>query len=95
MRRCISGILLAAVCSLIFAARPAYPLIAEKIRLTMPVVALSMMPVYVAKAGGYFAQEGLDVVRLVVDRHDDRNERPLLLRWRHECDSPGAAPLAA
>ena len=67
MRRCISGILLAAVCSLIFAARPAYPLIAEKIRLTMPVVALSMTPVYVAKAGGYFAQEGLDVEMIMTN----------------------------
>jgi len=67
MRRCISGILLAAVCSLIFAARPAYPLIAEKIRLTMPVVALSMTPVYVAKAAGYFAQEGLDVEMIMTN----------------------------
>ena len=67
MRRCTTGILLAAVCSLIFASRPAYPLTAEKIRLTMPVAALSMTPVYVAKAGGYFAQEGLDVEMIMTN----------------------------
>jgi len=32
-----------------------------KVRLTMPVTALSMTPVYVAQARGYFAEEGLDV----------------------------------
>jgi NitT/TauT family transport system substrate-binding protein len=33
----------------------------RKIRLTMPVVALTMSPVYLAQAKGYFAEEGLDV----------------------------------
>lgn len=62
MRRCVSSALLVAVCSLIFFAfTPAYPQVPRKIKLTMPVVALSMIPVYVAKASGYFAQEGLDV----------------------------------
>lgn len=32
-----------------------------KVRMTMPVVALSMTPVYLAQARGYFAEEGLDV----------------------------------
>ncbi|MBI4593719.1 MAG: ABC transporter substrate-binding protein, partial [Candidatus Rokubacteria bacterium] len=32
-----------------------------KVRITMPVVALSMTPVYLAQARGYFAEEGLDV----------------------------------
>lgn len=33
----------------------------RRVRLTMPVVALSMAPVYIAQARGYFAQEGVDV----------------------------------
>ncbi len=33
----------------------------RKVKLTMPVVALSMTPVYLAQAKGYFAEEGLDV----------------------------------
>ena len=33
----------------------------KKVKLTMPVVALSMTPVYLAQARGYFADEGLDV----------------------------------
>jgi NitT/TauT family transport system substrate-binding protein len=62
MRRSVVCALLAAVCSLIFwPVDPAYPQAAKKIKLTMPVVALSMTPVYVAKAKGYFAEEGLDV----------------------------------
>jgi NitT/TauT family transport system substrate-binding protein len=32
-----------------------------KVRITMPVTALSMTPVYLAQARGYFAEEGLDV----------------------------------
>lgn len=37
----------------------------RKVKLTMPVVALSMTPVYLAQAKGYFAQEGLEVERIV------------------------------
>jgi NitT/TauT family transport system substrate-binding protein len=33
----------------------------RKVKLTIPVVALSMTPVYLAKAKGFFAEEGLDV----------------------------------
>jgi len=33
----------------------------QKVKVTMPTVALSMSPVYLAKAKGYFAEEGLDV----------------------------------
>ena len=61
MRRCVAGALLAAVFSLIFSSAPAYTQVPKKVRLTMPVVALSMTPVYLAKANGYFAEEGLDV----------------------------------
>ncbi len=62
MRRCVSSVLLAAAFSLIFfASAPAYPQVPKKVKLTMPVVALSMTPVYLAKANGYFAEEGLDV----------------------------------
>jgi NitT/TauT family transport system substrate-binding protein len=34
---------------------------ARKVKLTIPVVALSMTPVYLAQAKGFFAEEGLDV----------------------------------
>ena len=33
----------------------------RKVKLTMPVVALTMSPVYLAKGKGFFAEEGLDV----------------------------------
>ncbi len=62
MRRCVSSALLASVFFLIvFSSAPAYPQVPKKVKLTMPVVALSMTPVYLAKANGYFAEEGLDV----------------------------------
>ncbi len=62
MRRCISSALLAPVFFLIlFSSAPAYPQVPKKVKLTMPVVALSMTPVYLAKANGYFAEEGLDI----------------------------------
>ena len=37
----------------------------QKVKLTMPVVALSMTPVYLAQARGYFAEEGLEVATTV------------------------------
>ncbi len=43
---------------------PAFPGLAEgaqKVRLTVPVISFSMTPVYVAKAKGLFAEEGLEV----------------------------------
>jgi NitT/TauT family transport system substrate-binding protein len=36
-----------------------------KVRMTLPVTALSMTPVYLAQARGYFAEEGLDVAVIV------------------------------
>jgi NitT/TauT family transport system substrate-binding protein len=56
----------AAICfavgvALVWSSAPAYPQALKKIRITMPVVALSMMPVYLAKARGFLADEGLDV----------------------------------
>ncbi len=62
MKRCVSGALLAAVCSLVvWSSVPVQSQGLKKIKLTMPVVALSMTPVYLAKANGYFAEAGLDV----------------------------------
>lgn len=43
---------------------PAGPVGAQaptKVKLTIPVTALSMTPVYLAQAGGHFAEEGLEV----------------------------------
>ena len=42
-------------------AGPAAAQTPTKVRITMPVSALSMTPVYLAQARGYFAEEGLDV----------------------------------
>ncbi len=62
MKPCVASALLVVVCAMIgFSPAPASPQAAKTIRLTMPVVALSMTPVYLAKARGYFADEGLDV----------------------------------
>jgi NitT/TauT family transport system substrate-binding protein len=62
MRRYGPGALVVAVLSvLLVSPAPVYPQAPKKIKLTMPVVALSMTPVYLAKANGYFAEEGLDV----------------------------------
>lgn len=33
----------------------------RKVKMTIPVIALSMTPVYLAKAKGFFVEEGLDV----------------------------------
>ncbi|TMJ11569.1 MAG: ABC transporter substrate-binding protein [Bacillati bacterium ANGP1] len=62
MKRSVSGALVAVLCAVtVWAAAPAYPQGPKKIKLTMPVVALSMIPVYLAQANGYFAEDGLDV----------------------------------
>ena len=58
MRRAIAAVFLGVLLSAGLAGQ-AEP--AQKVRLTMPVTALSMTPVYVAKTKGYFAEEGLDV----------------------------------
>lgn len=47
--------------SLSFSPAPLYAQAVRKVKLTMPVVALTMSPVYLAQARGYFADEGLDV----------------------------------
>ena len=62
MRRCVVAALVTVVSVMtVWPAGPAYPQPLRKIKLTMPVVALSMTPVYLAKANGYFAEEGFDV----------------------------------
>jgi NitT/TauT family transport system substrate-binding protein len=62
VKRCVVAAFVAAVCALtVWPATPAYPQGPRKVKLTMPVVALSMTPVYLAKANGYFAEDGLDV----------------------------------
>ncbi|HEV8344144.1 MAG TPA: ABC transporter substrate-binding protein [Candidatus Binatia bacterium] len=60
MKRFMSGILgalffVTALSSVVQAQSP------RKVKLTIPVVALSMTPVYLAQAKGFFAEEGLDV----------------------------------
>jgi ABC-type nitrate/sulfonate/bicarbonate transport system substrate-binding protein len=61
MRRTLSPILFGTLCAVALAGTPGRLEGAEKVKLTMPVVALSMTPVYVAKTKGFFAEEGLDV----------------------------------
>lgn len=58
MWRLMALILTAAFFSLISSVHAQTP---RKVKLTMPVVAISMTPVYLAQAKGYFAEEGLDV----------------------------------
>lgn len=61
MRRLVSVILPVVLVFLSSASSPVRAETLQKVKLTMPVVALSMTPVYLAKAQGYFAEEGLDV----------------------------------
>ena len=60
MRKMILVLVVAFLCWL-----PAFPAAEaqslRKVRLTMPVVAISMTPVYLAQAKGYFTEEGLEV----------------------------------
>jgi NitT/TauT family transport system substrate-binding protein len=66
MRRHIVSVLLAPMfCVILLSFAPAYPQAPKKVKLTMPVVALSMTPVYLAKANGYFAEEELDVEMII------------------------------
>ncbi len=58
MRRALCA-LAPVVLALVLPPRPADG--AQKLRITMPVAALSMTSVYVAKSRGFFAEEGLDV----------------------------------
>lgn len=58
MRRII---VFAFAASFIFLISAAHAQGLKKVKLTMPVVALSMSPIYLAQARGYFADEGLDV----------------------------------
>lgn len=60
MRRFISAFLIAFF-FLTSSTHVVYAQALKKVKMTMPVVALSMTPVYLAQARGYFAEEGLDV----------------------------------
>lgn len=61
MKRLISAILPAVLVWMVLASDSVHAQTLKKVKLTMPVVALSMTPVYLAQAKGYFAEEGLDV----------------------------------
>ena len=61
MRRTLPAFLPLVLCALGAAIAPRPALAAQRVKLTMPVTALSMTPVYVAKSKGFFAEEGLDV----------------------------------
>lgn len=61
MVRRMAGAFLVLVCGLLLVPGAASPQGLKKISITMPVTALSMLPVYLAKANGYFAAGGLDV----------------------------------
>lgn len=61
MKRAILAAVSVFFFSLTFSLSPVYAQAVRKVKLTMPVVALSMTPVYLAQARGYFAEEGLEV----------------------------------
>ncbi len=61
MKRVIPVFLCALFLSLTFAAATLHAQAPRKVKLILPVVAISMTPVYLAQAKGYFAEEGLDV----------------------------------
>ncbi|HLW47441.1 MAG TPA: ABC transporter substrate-binding protein [bacterium] len=63
--RPVAGACALLVCALLLCSRPASPQTPQKIKITMPVVALSMLPVYLAKANGYFTEAGVDVEMIV------------------------------
>lgn len=65
MGRRIAGALVIMLTGLLLLPGGAAPQGLQKIRITMPVTALSMLPVYLAKANGYFAGAGLDVEMIV------------------------------
>jgi sulfonate transport system substrate-binding protein len=61
MVRRLAGAFLVLMCGLLLVPGAASSQGLKKIRITMPVTALSMLPIYLAKANGYFADGGLDV----------------------------------
>lgn len=61
MKRAIPAIICALFFSVTFYAPPLYAQARSKVKLTLPVVAITMSPVYVAQSKGFFAEEGLDV----------------------------------
>jgi NitT/TauT family transport system substrate-binding protein len=60
MKRLIA-LILTAIVGLTLSARVVHAQAPKKVKMTIPVVALSMTPVYLAQAKGFFAEEGLDV----------------------------------
>ena len=61
MKRSLALVLAAALVSLSVANAPARAQGPRKVKMTIPVVALSISTVFLAQAKGYFAEEGLDV----------------------------------
>ncbi len=61
MNRLISVVLPSVLFCLTLSFNPAQAQTPRKVKLTMPVVALTMSPVYIAQSKGFFAEEGLDV----------------------------------
>jgi len=56
-----SCVLVALAMLIMLISRPAHAQAPRKVKMTLPVVALTTAPVYLAEARGYFAQEGLSV----------------------------------
>lgn len=61
MKRPLALVLAAALVALATIPAPARAQALRKVKMTIPVVALSMSTVFLAQARGYFAEEGLDV----------------------------------
>src|SRR5215471_20557693 len=56
-----SRVLVALAMLIVLISTPAHAQAPRKVKMTLPVVALTTAPVYLAEAKGYFAQEGLNV----------------------------------
>jgi NMT1/THI5 like len=60
-RSCVRVALAMLVMLILLISTPAHAQAPRKVKMTLPVVALTTAPVYLAEAKGYFAQEGLSV----------------------------------
>ena len=70
-----SRVLAALAMLVVLISTPAHAQAPRKVKMTLPVVALTTAPVYLAEAKGYFAQEGLSVDLTVTGAADPTSRR--------------------